>query len=428
MIKILYYNSVVIMLFMLLTLHSQYIFSDNAHNITNMNHQDIYLKRSANNNTNDRYDNKNIFNNANSSDRSTKTPGEIFKIYQQKLESKSRIWRDRLYSVAVALFYFGLGISLLKDIIFYLIEENDIFKLWAMIVKQLTVGAMFSFWVYNPDCLINCTKYFINLAIDISNLNLDTSTIIDMGYNTFREILAQTYTQFNGLMLIPAMILSCVIALIIMLAFAIIALDYFMINVEFIIVGCIGIIVLGSAGCSLTRNIFLGYCKYFINAAIRALVLFFIFSASWEILQYYNHAYASINDKGIIDFINVLSGECIAVVIAMMLSKGVSGYVNAIISGNLTNSNNSMLYAGAISVAATSHAFVRGGVEFANDSLDTVSRLFNKPQQQEETLSNGASNSNSFIQRFVSNFEGNDNNKSNNAMNFVKPSDNKSTK
>lgn len=332
-------------------------------------------------------------------------------------------WYNSLLSVAEGIFYVLFGVDFVYLVAQWLIGGKDVHEIFTSFIKKImTIGVFYTILLNAHELIGWVMSGFQQAGTDAAGTpHTGISWILSTGVSFFVAcvkgpvkaatsgglpgLLWNTLTTGGGLevSVIIGAFAGLITGIMAVLALIYLALEYIAIQLEALLVGSIGVIMLGFSGSRWTAQHGEGYLKYALSVGVRFLVLTvwvaFIESTAPTIVK---TLLAGVKHAGADNIPNVLSAYAnvlIFVILIAWMAKKLPSIAGSIMTGSSSMSGGELLGSavkaaalGAAAVATGGAALAAGGAAAGTGALSAAEAASGAAKDAAGSLTNSAGN------------------------------------
>ena len=274
---------------------------------------------------------------------------------QSSYQQASSSWMNGAINIARDIFAGAVGAEFVWWGIQRLLRGGEVNEmLTGVMLKVVTLGFFFTFMTYAPQWIPDIVHSFSDIGQQLGGSSVSTpSGVFDLGIQVANQLVQSLVTPGLSLSAIGKFVLSAIIvglsALVVVLAYGIIALQLLITNIESYIVLGVGVVFSGFFGSRWTLPFAEKYIGYAVHVGIKLMVLYLIVGLAPTIANdatsFINtfHATAGNSYPPLADYMNVGVGSLIF---------GVVGYMIPSLAGSLMSGTPAMSMGNAMPTAA----------------------------------------------------------------------------
>jgi type IV secretion system protein TrbL len=224
----------------------------------------------------------------------------LFDGLDAQAEGLSNSWFSSILSVVRPTFMLLGTIEICWAAAIWAFEKDSLNSLAVEIIKKIMfIGFFFSLLQFAPDWIPRIVDTFQQVGEEAAGAHsLSTDEILSLGLGVIGNIWTNTLASLAPLMLVPAdiagtsnplaytamvftiakLILTAIATVVVVIAFTVVAAQYFTLKIESYVLFAAGAIFLGLGSSSWTKEYVSKYLNYAINVGVRLLVLILILS------------------------------------------------------------------------------------------------------------------------------------------------------
>jgi type IV secretion system protein TrbL len=224
----------------------------------------------------------------------------LFDGLDAQAEGLSNSWFSSILSVVRPTFMLLGTIEICWAAAIWAFEKDNLNSLAVEIIKKIMfIGFFFSLLQFAPDWIPKIVDTFQQVGEEAAGAHsLSTDEILSLGLGVIGKIWANTLASLAPLMMVPAvivgtsnplayialvftiakLILTAIATVVVVIAFTVVAAQYFTLKIESYVLFAAGAIFLGLGSSSWTKEYVSKYLNYAINVGVRLLVLILILS------------------------------------------------------------------------------------------------------------------------------------------------------
>jgi type IV secretion system protein TrbL len=296
----------------------------------------------------------------------------LFDTLETDAQSRSNSWFTTIQGLVRPTFLMLGTIEICWAAAVWAFEKDNLNSLAIEVIKKfMFIGFFFTLLQYAPQWIPTITNTFAQVGATAAGTGtVTTDSIIATGLAVIKLIWTQVPTDFVGVIAALGKILVAAIVTIgIVIAYVILAAQYFTLKIESYILFAAGAIFLGLGSSSWTKEYVTKYLNYAINVGVRLLVLILILSLVAS-------AVAQMGNSFTFDYVPLLTLLAASLLQAILGVKA-PDMAGALLSGGIGLHAGSA--GGAVGAAAggmkTAVGFAMGGVGAAVSAMQGVGNL-----------------------------------------------------
>ncbi len=302
----------------------------------------------------------------------------------EQYHSATQGWFHYLFPIANKIFATLATIELAWSGIWWALNHNEISSVWAeFLQKILVIGFFYTLLLHAQDWLPAMIKSFMAIGAGATHQQkLYPSDIFSQGLELSEQIFSSMRLDNFAQFLVTALV-SVFSALMVLIAFTLIAAQMVVAQIEAYLVVGAGVLLLGFSASRWTQFLSINYLHYAVSVGIKLFMLFMIVSVGGNIATEWHKMIASGIGQGPAPLLEVTGGALIFMYVVWIIPLKAQGLV----TGNSDT--------GARNVLVSSGRFLRSMASvvkhFSQNKQDRQSSSMSRIQQAISTYSRNSS-------------------------------------
>ncbi len=302
-------------------------------------------------------------------------------------------WYSKILGVSEEIFYTLFGIDFVYLVAQWLIGGKDVHEIFSSFIKKLiTIGFFYTVLLHSQQLLQWVLQGFQKTGeLAGGSQSVTVSSLFDVlmqvwtallhgpkassGHGWLFEITHLTTVALSGLL---GVMFAGITALIVLLVVVYVAIEFFAVKMEALLVGSIGALMLGFSGSRWTVQYAEGFFKYALSVGVRLLVLtlwigFVMTHLGTSVTNILN--IASANGSSVIGLLDGYGEVLIFFLLLGWLTKKLPSIAGSVLAGSSSLSGGELVTAGASAAALAGAAVATGGAA----GIAMLKNMFTQP-------------------------------------------------